>query len=226
MPSDRATLSARIRQEDATRTHEEWSKLDVVSIRLKCNEYNVVASGKKDALIDRLMEYFQEDETQSSSLPSISESDHDEDEIALTIGATDEIPNIQDGGSSSTKSKRKKSGKQSSAPKIKDGGRNKQRDVNKQPSRPSLKQNRTSPPAKSSTTPKSSVGSNSSGNNTIQNQHQQAQQQQQQPSLSELDGKMELIMQALHSTQKDINTIQTQQTAFEEHIELRLANRK
>ena len=187
-----------------------------------------MASGKKDALIDRLMEYFQEDETQSSSVPSISESDHDEDEIALTIGATDEIPNIQDGGSSSTKSKRKKSGKQSSAPKIKDGGRNKQRDVKKQPSRPSLKQNRTSPPAKSSTTPKSSVGSNSSGNNTIQNQHQQAQQQQQQqqPSLSELDGKMELIMQALHSTQKDINTIQTQQTAFEEHIELRLANRK
>ena len=218
MPSARATLSARIRQEDAARTHEEWSKLDIVSIRLKCNEYNVVASGKKEALIDRLMEYFQDDDAQSS-LPSLSESDQDGDEIALTIGATDEIPNIQDGGSTSTKTKRKKSGRQSSAPKIKDGGRNKVRDVNKQPSRPSHKRNRTSPPAKSATTPTSPVGPNSRNVNTISNQ-------QQQPSLSELDGKMELIMQALHSTQKDINTIQTQQTAFEEHIELRLTNRK
>ena len=47
---------------DASRSFEEWLKLDKTALVLKCNAYNINATGKKAVLIDRLMRHFDRDE--------------------------------------------------------------------------------------------------------------------------------------------------------------------
>ena len=60
MPSNsrRASDADLIRQEDADRSKNEWRKLDVMSLKLKCNNYNLIATGKKEALVTRLHDHF------------------------------------------------------------------------------------------------------------------------------------------------------------------------
>ena len=203
------------------RTREDWSLLDTVSIRLKCNEYNVAATGKKDIMIDRLIEKFRFDDAQQTPPPASPVQEENEDEIALTIDQVtqNDFLEFQDGASGTTnKSKRTKSGKQPQAPKNKDGARNKQRVENKQPT---AKRSRTSSPAKT-TSKRNLPGSSAPLANTSDDQTQTNQQ----PRLSAIDEKMDLIMQAIHSTQNDINILQSHQATFEENIEQRLSTGK
>ena len=74
MASKRAAAAADDRDEDARRTQGQWQRLDVPSLRLKCNAYNITATGKKDQLVHRLCQYFQ-----SSSESAVSSADEEAD---------------------------------------------------------------------------------------------------------------------------------------------------
>ena len=45
---------------DENRSFVDWGKLDMGALRLKCSEYNLVATGKRPALQARLLKYFQD----------------------------------------------------------------------------------------------------------------------------------------------------------------------
>ena len=47
---------------DASRSFEDWNKLDKTALVLKCNSYNIDATGKKAVLVHRLVEYFGRDD--------------------------------------------------------------------------------------------------------------------------------------------------------------------
>ena len=208
----RASTSALIRKEDAARTHADWAVLDAVSLRLKCNEYNVVASGKKDILIDRLVEFFRSEKspTPHPSERSASESEVEEqEEFELGIGEEAAVfDDNKDGAATNTaRNSRKKSDNSATTTKnnrIKDGGRPKhggKKSAN-------AKQRRASPPSKRQHSPRAKATSPTprSPDFSLQSikppsHHQQQQQQQNLPELSALDNKMDIIIQTLQHTQ-------------------------
>ena len=99
MPSNsrRASDAERIRQEDADRSFELWKKLDTMSLRLKCNTYNLISTGKKENLAVRLFEYFQERDVtpppQESPSPSDEELPVHPDDI-LEVNAPDDVEEL------------------------------------------------------------------------------------------------------------------------------------
>ena len=62
---------------DASRSFEEWLKLDKTALVLKCNSYNINATGKKAVLIDRLMRHFDRDEINMDVDDNNSDDDDD-----------------------------------------------------------------------------------------------------------------------------------------------------
>ena len=220
----RASTSALIRREDASRTHEDWAVLDVVSLKLKCNEYNIVASGKKDVLIDRLLDYFR---TEKSPTPDPAErsthedSEEDAEEFELNLGNVDDRMSedeIQNGGRL-TQNNRKKSAS-SSQTKNKDGGRGKHGGKKSAVS----KQRRPSPSSKhrqqkktTSTNTKSSSPTPSITDFAIQSSQPPKQQHDQ--DLLALDNKMELILQTVKSTQGEMRNMQSQHEALQKRFD-------
>ena len=214
-----------IRKEDAARTHEDWAVLDVVSLRLKCNEYNIIASGKKDALIDRLVSFFR---TEKSPTPppfesSASENSEGEDELVLYVDKDPLIEENQNGAGD----ERKKSAKSSQVTKNKDGGQNRQRGKKTTNS----KQRRTSPPPK----PKQKQSTNTKNTShqtpdfTLQSlapKEQQKQQLSNQQDLSVLDNKMDKILLSLQSTQNEIHNIQSQQNTLQKRFDSELGDNR
>ena len=84
MAAKRAAATAQTCDEDARRTMSQWERLDLASLHLKCNNYNLTATGKKSDLATRLVRYFEDDSSSTSSssnnesnspLPSEEEED-------------------------------------------------------------------------------------------------------------------------------------------------------
>ena len=67
MVSKRAAAAALTRQEDSHRTSSQWMKLDVASLRLKCNFYRVLASGKKPELVANLVQFFEDERNRTAA---------------------------------------------------------------------------------------------------------------------------------------------------------------
>ena len=62
MPSSRrAAAAALTRKEDLQRTVSQWKKLDVASLRLKCNTYYITPTGKKPQLAAALFDFFEKE---------------------------------------------------------------------------------------------------------------------------------------------------------------------
>ena len=120
MVSNRAKVSALIRKEDAERSSADWKKLDTTSLRLKCNEYNVDATGKKDSMVERLIEYFSNQPSTSREETS-SDSDSSEHEQALDLTVGDDVNTITDDTNETTASSKRKLQHQNPN-KRKDGG--------------------------------------------------------------------------------------------------------
>ena len=59
MPTKRAAATALTRTEDSQRSVSQWMKLDVASLRLKCNTYYITPSGKKPELAAALFNFFE-----------------------------------------------------------------------------------------------------------------------------------------------------------------------
>ena len=43
---------------DASNSHADWARMSLNVLKLKCNRYNISASGTKKVLVDRLVAYF------------------------------------------------------------------------------------------------------------------------------------------------------------------------
>ena len=83
MSSKRASAAAIVRTEDAQRSKNQWLKLDVSSLRLKCNSYNLAEGGTKEVLAKRLFDHFIKTPSASeneSPADSNSESPSDEED--------------------------------------------------------------------------------------------------------------------------------------------------
>ena len=78
-------------EEDKAKSMEDWSKLDVESLKLTCNVYGVVATGKKKAIVERIYKHFN-----PTPIPIASEED-------LPIHVNNEAP-IQTANIASTSS--------------------------------------------------------------------------------------------------------------------------
>ena len=93
--SRRSSDADLVRQEDAARSFDDWRRLDAVSLRLKCNFYNVTATGRKDTLATRLLEYFQlEQETPppaSGDDDSVSGHSQRDDIVDIRVNADDDL---------------------------------------------------------------------------------------------------------------------------------------
>ena len=210
--SKRSSLPDLIRREDGARTHEDWAVLDATSLRLKCNLYNIVSTGKKDILIDRLLTYFQTNDEQSSDASAAEE----ENEVALDLTLGDHVDNEgqqeEFEHNSSTTSERSASstpGNNNNKRKVssekKNGGRKTHNGTKstrrKRTSPTKTKQRKPSPPAKSSTS------------DTVTPQ---------QDDISMLDDKLELILSSLQATQGDIQIIRNQQSVLEKRVDEQL----
>lgn len=57
--------------DDAGKTVVQWKKLNVETLRLKCNQYHLVASGKKPMLIERLVSHFASEKSAPKSSVSM-----------------------------------------------------------------------------------------------------------------------------------------------------------
>ena len=79
MPSKSADSNTR--REDAARTIDDWMVLDFTSLKLKCKFYGILASGKKEALADRLLEHLAGD---PSNTENAGEEESD-DGVDITI---------------------------------------------------------------------------------------------------------------------------------------------
>ena len=97
--SRRSSDADLVRQEDAARSFDDWRRLDAVSLRLKCNFYNVTATGRKDTLATRLLEHFQlEQETPppaSEDDDSVSGHSQRDDIVDIRINPHDDL-NFED----------------------------------------------------------------------------------------------------------------------------------
>ena len=71
-----------MRAEDSDRSFEQWRRLDLTSLRLKCNFYRLVETGKKDVLIERLMDELEngDDTPPPSDDPDTSDLEYRDDE--------------------------------------------------------------------------------------------------------------------------------------------------
>ena len=201
MPSDRAKVSALIRKEDAARTATEWIKLDTTSLRLKCNEYNVEATGKKDALVGRLMEYFS---THAAQTTSEHESEESETEESLDLTIDDNVDTIAANNGDPTSSKRKQK---------KDGG-------------PSSDKKRRS----SNTKRKDGPRKNQDGGKVAQQKHSSTNIfPPKSPSLGDtsrhddnygnIDAKMDQLLTSMQATQTDLQNMQNKQSALEHQVQ-------
>ena len=85
--SRRAAAIALTEREDSQRTLQQWQRLDVATLRLKCNAYNLLATGKKAEMTARLLDHFNRSSSSSSGSSSdtstASESDSDRDDDTL-----------------------------------------------------------------------------------------------------------------------------------------------
>ena len=91
--SKRASDADLILQEDTERSIEQWKTLDAMSLKLKCNTYNLSCTGRKDALATRLFEHFHAAyTTPSPQASSDSEQEtHPDDILDLTVPDADEL---------------------------------------------------------------------------------------------------------------------------------------
>ena len=85
MSVKRAAAIALTREEDLKRTLAQWKRLDLTTLRLKCDTYHLVATGKKDELSARLYGKMEEIineaiDGEGSSSPSTSSGDDSGDE--------------------------------------------------------------------------------------------------------------------------------------------------
>ena len=83
MSARRAAAAADTRREDSNRSLKQWQRMNLNTLQLKCNSYDLLETGKKDALARRLFNYFNydsssSDDSSSSSPPSDDDSDGDE----------------------------------------------------------------------------------------------------------------------------------------------------
>ena len=77
MASRRAENIGNAREQDANRSLTSWRTLDVATLRLKCNSYDLSETGRKEDLIKNLMDYFESlEDTESSSSDSDSDGDN------------------------------------------------------------------------------------------------------------------------------------------------------
>ena len=103
MSSKRAATSRTGLNEDAERSVAEWKTLDLVSLRLKCNQYSLVEKGVKDTLAKRLHAHFEVDRRRIESTHhgsdhdsvSSSESDENDTETASNDGSEIDPNSIQ-----------------------------------------------------------------------------------------------------------------------------------
>ena len=72
MAEKRAAATALVREEDLHRSISQWKRLDMTTLRLKCDTYHLVATGKKDELVARL--YQKMDEIINKEIDSDSQS--------------------------------------------------------------------------------------------------------------------------------------------------------
>ena len=103
-PARRAAETDADREEDATLTLEQWGDLDAPTLRLKCEQYKLIATGKKDVLKQRLFDHFHHvsSGSQSPPLPKTPTRPHrddsasppaelPDDEIDLDFDSGDEL---------------------------------------------------------------------------------------------------------------------------------------
>ena len=77
--------------EDHLKTREEWNKLKIEVLKLKCNQYALIANGKKTTLTKRLFDHFQERrEVRNNEAPINIE--HETNEMATA--SSNEEPNL------------------------------------------------------------------------------------------------------------------------------------
>ena len=91
MAAKRAAATALTEEEDSQRSLAQWLRLDVASLRLKCNNYNITATGRKGELAERLFKNFAIITGSSSSSDdesSILESDAEAEDVS---DASDEV---------------------------------------------------------------------------------------------------------------------------------------
>ena len=65
--SKRAAAAAEIRRQDSRLTFSGWQRLNLKSLQLKCDFYDLLITGKKDELAKRLFEYFNKDSSSSTA---------------------------------------------------------------------------------------------------------------------------------------------------------------
>ena len=109
----RSTTQKKYHAEDASRSKSDWMKLDQQSLMLKCGNYNLLDTGNKSALADRLTEFFR-DSTSSESpahvtdddadrlSPGYDSSDRDDNDYVPTTGAHPGGPEEREEGEIST----------------------------------------------------------------------------------------------------------------------------
>ena len=102
-PARRAAETDAHRDEDATLTLDQWGEMDAPTLRLKCEQYKLIATGKKDVLKQRLYDHFHHVSSGSQSPPppktptrpqrnlDDSPSELPDDEIDLDFGSGDEL---------------------------------------------------------------------------------------------------------------------------------------
>ena len=81
MPSSRrAAATALTRMEDSQRSLSQWKKLDVASLRLKCNTYYITPSGKKPELAAALFDFFEQERNRVDNDSPVTSDNESPDE--------------------------------------------------------------------------------------------------------------------------------------------------
>ena len=103
MPEKRSADLAMAQEEDAGRSLEEWRALGLPSLKLKCNQYSLVESGKKEDILMRLKRHFEpssseesdpeypDDEDPDSDGHGIEQEEHGDDLLDLDYGDINEF---------------------------------------------------------------------------------------------------------------------------------------
>ena len=105
MPRTKLSATARrptlVSQDDGERTIDDWGKMKLVALRLKCNQYSLVETGNKRELQERLYSHFNPGrdsrESDSSSVETAPYEDEFDLQRALDSPDEDLLNDVLDG---------------------------------------------------------------------------------------------------------------------------------
>ena len=102
----RAAATARALEEDSKLSKAQWKKLDLTTLRLKCNAYSLAEGTRKqmaDALYDNFLKKPSDDETPPPDSPPTSEDEDDDDarEMRNILARPESVSDLEDDDSSS-----------------------------------------------------------------------------------------------------------------------------